>query len=78
MEMAQQVNRIGKIAARMAARCFQQRGEIRMAGASLTRDARELGFGNAGRGGPVLADGPMNCHSSPLALLSGEALSGPS
>jgi hypothetical protein len=49
-----------------------------MAGASLTRDARELGFGNAGRGGPVLADGPVNCHSSPLALLSGEALSGPS
>jgi hypothetical protein len=46
-----------------------------MASAPFTRDPRELGFGNADL---LVADGPMYCHSSPLVLLSGEALLGPS
>jgi hypothetical protein len=78
---------IGKIAARMTARRLQQSIEIGMASAALPRDARELGFGNAGRmnprhrtilARPSLADGPIDCHSSPLVLISGEALLGSS
>jgi hypothetical protein len=42
-----------------------------MASASVARNACELRFGNADL---IVADGPTDCHSSPLVLLSGEAL----
>jgi hypothetical protein len=38
-----------------------------MASAPVTRDPRELGFGNADL---LVADGPIYCHSSPLVLMS--------
>jgi hypothetical protein len=42
-----------------------------MANATLARDACELGVGDADL---IAADGPVYCHSTPLVLLSGEAL----
>jgi hypothetical protein len=42
-----------------------------MASATLACDARKLGLGNADL---MVADGPIDCHSSPLVLPSGEAL----
>jgi hypothetical protein len=46
-----------------------------MAGRALARDACELGFGDAGRS---LADGPIDCHSSPHVVHPDEALFGSS
>jgi hypothetical protein len=37
-----------------------------VAGATFTRDARKLGLGDADR---CLADGPIDCHSSPHVLI---------
>ena len=48
---------------------------MRMASATFTRDARELGFGDADL---MLADGPIDYHSSPHVLILGEALLRPS
>ena len=83
VKAAQQVHGVGKVAAGVTAGRFEQHVEIGMASAALARDARELGFGNADRMGPLqsitlmgtlVADGPVNRHSSPLGLVSGEAL----
>jgi hypothetical protein len=71
MQAAQQVHGVCKIAPRMTARGFQQSIEVRMASASFARDTCELRFGNADR---IVADGPVNCHSTPLVLSSGEVL----
>ncbi len=49
MEAAQQVDGIGEVAAGMRAGRFEQGVEMRMARASLARDAGELRFGNADR-----------------------------
>ena len=70
MEAAQQVHGIGIVTAGMAAGRFEQGIEIGMASATLARNARKLCFGNADR---LVADGPINRHSSPLVLNSGEA-----
>jgi hypothetical protein len=70
MQAAQQVHRIGKIAAGMSAGSFEQGIEMRMASTAVARDTRELGFGDADLN---LAHGPIDCHSSPLVLHSGEA-----
>ena len=40
---------VRKIAAGMAARTFEESGQIRMAGESLARDTGKLGRGNADR-----------------------------
>jgi hypothetical protein len=75
MHVAKQVHRVREIAARMPARSFEKGIQVGVASASLARDARELGFGNADL---TVADGPVNRHSSPLVLHSGEALLGSS
>jgi hypothetical protein len=71
----------------MPAGRLKQGIEIRMAGATLARDARELGLGDAGRLSPdqsrglgraPMTDGPIRCHYSPLVLVSGNAYCDPS
>ena len=49
MKAAQQMHGVGEVAAGMAAGGFEQRVEMRMARATLARDAGELRFGNADR-----------------------------
>jgi hypothetical protein len=66
---------ISKVSAGMAPGRFEQRIEVRMTSTALVRDSRELGFGDADL---MAADGPIDCHSSPLVPISGEALLGPS
>jgi hypothetical protein len=56
MEAAQEVHGIREVAARVAPRRLKKRIQIGMSSAALGRDARELGFGNAGR---LVADGPI-------------------
>ena len=51
------MNGIGKVAAGMAARRFEQRIQIGMTRTALARDARELGLGNADR---FVDDGPIS------------------
>jgi hypothetical protein len=67
MQAAQQMHRVRKIAAGIAPRRLEQLVEIRMASAPISRDPRELGFGNADR---LLADGPTDRHSTPLRARS--------
>ena len=47
MEAAQQVHGVGEVAAGMAARRFEQRVKIIVASGPFTRDAGELGIGDA-------------------------------
>ena len=49
MQAAQQVHRVGEVAAGMRPGRFEQGIQVRMARASLARDAGELRFGNADR-----------------------------
>jgi hypothetical protein len=65
METAQKVYSIGKVATRMTAGSFKKEVEIGMSSTALCRDARELGFGNAGLD---MADGPIQRHSFPPVL----------
>ena len=77
VEVAQQVHRVGEIAARMGPGQFEQGGQIGMARTALARDAGQLCFGNADRFGPrqsinltrtLVVDGPIDRHSSPLVI----------
>jgi hypothetical protein len=73
MKAAQQMNGIGEVTARMATRRFEQQTKVRMASRTLACDTRKLGFGNADRVGALLADGPIDCHSSPRVLSFGQS-----
>jgi hypothetical protein len=75
MDAAQQVHSIGEVPTRMATGRFKQRVQVGVANATFARNACELGLGNTDL---MVADGPVDCHSSPLVHVSGEALQPPS
>ena len=58
VQAAQKMHRIRKIASGIAPRRLEQLVQVRVASAPISRDPRELGFGNADR---FLADGPIPC-----------------
>ena len=65
VKVAQQVDRVGQVARRVATRRLEQGIEVRMASAAVARDADELSLGDVGR---WLADGPVDRHSPPLMV----------
>jgi hypothetical protein len=76
MQAAQQVHRIGQVPRTMRARGFQEGIQVRMARATLTRDAGKLSFGNADRFTVYRA---VDRHSHPFVRIrQSEALVGSS
>jgi hypothetical protein len=63
MNVAQQVDGVGQVAAGVPAAALQQKGEVGMARAPIARNASELSLGNADR---YAVDGPIVRHSYPF------------
>jgi hypothetical protein len=75
VEAAKEVYCVSEVATAVRTGCFEKAVEVRMARATVTRDAGKLRFGNADRirsrqsgtlTGFLAVDGPVDCHSFPL------------